>query len=50
MLQKLELNDQLKIFRIQGGDENIVSKEDRHLNAIGNRKVVTELSKVIQVK
>ncbi len=50
LLQKLELNDQLKIFRIQGGDENIVSKEDRHLNAIGNRKVVTELSKVIQVK
>ena len=47
LLQKLELKDRLKIIRIQGGDENIVSKEDRHLNAIGNEKVIVELAKAI---
>jgi len=47
LLQKLELKDRLKIIRIQGGDENIVSREDRHLNAIGNGKVAVGLSKVI---
>lgn len=50
LLKKLELKDHLKIIEIKGGDENIVSKEDRHLNVIGNRKVALELAKVLQFK
>lgn len=44
LLEKLELKDSLKIVKIKGGDENIVSKEDRHLNARGNQKVMDSLA------
>ena len=44
LLEKLELKDSLKIVKIKGGDENIVSKEDRHFNARGNQKVMDSLA------
>jgi hypothetical protein len=32
--------DDLVMFPILGKDENVVSKDDRHLNIVGNKKVV----------
>ena len=49
LLQKLELKDNLKIVKIKGGDENIVSKEDRHFNARGNQKVMDSLANSILI-
>jgi len=31
------------MFPILGKDENVVSKDDRHLNIVGNKKVVEVL-------
>jgi hypothetical protein len=35
--------DDLVMFPILGKDENVVSKDDRHLNIVGNKKVVEVL-------
>jgi hypothetical protein len=36
--------DDLIIFPISGKNENVVSKEDRHLNKLGNTKTVESLA------
>jgi hypothetical protein len=47
LLKEAISEQDLITFDIQGGNENVVSRDDRHLGVIGNKKAMKELAAVV---
>lgn len=47
LLQETTPADEFIFFDIEGKNENVVSKNDRHLNSTGNRKVMENLAREV---